>query len=168
MNKSGILCLLLVLLCLSSCGVYDSKRTTELVSFDSVESLVAFMEERSWVFELSRVTGASVPTSFSAFGYDMTVAGEQLKCQLPFFGRAYRPTLDGKNPMNFAAPIRRYEVEIREGRKEVLVRIEVENEQHNTIRFICSVYPSGTMYVTMNSSDTESLAYFGHLRKPRE
>lgn len=165
--KKGVLIstfFVLTIVVLSSCGVLGSKRTSESVSFTSSEGLFAFLEKGDWIFDLERVTGPTVPSSFNAYGYTVKVSEGQLTCHLPFFGRAYRADYAGKNPMDFTAPIEVYSTE--PGRKDgVEVYIEAVNEQRNRVRFTCNVFPSGTMYIIMMSSDTESISYIGRLHK---
>lgn len=166
MKKTIILSILFFVMALSGCGILGGNRTSDTAKFESVQQLSSFLEDKEWTFVLNRVVGHRVPSTFNGYGYTMTISGDEIKCHLPFFGRAYRTTIGGGNPMDFVGKIKSYNVVIKdEGREEVQIDIIAITDGQNEVRFSCSAYPTGYVHIMMLSTDTEGITYMGYLHR---
>lgn len=153
---------LATLLLVVGCGVFSKKGYAPGKTFSDRNSLEEYLDGQDWKFELLNVSGRYVPHNFNTFGFGFDVKGDSINCYLPFFGVSYKSPMgrtDG--PMTFQGKVTEYT--IGDGRDDA-VYVEIvamPKGQHTRITLQVSTFTNGSAFVTMTSTDTQSLHYIG-------
>lgn len=161
-----IISLLFIVFLFQSCG---SSLVGKGYNFESAEALSSYLKEKNWTFELEQISPRNIGSNISLSDYGFWVKGYEMKCYLPFFGRAHRAGYNQGNPMSFEGKIEEYVVEKPKDSKTVDLQMKV-NSNMTIYKFYvrCSVNRKVDVYVISN--DIESLRYIGSMKyvKPKE
>lgn len=146
------------LLSLFTATVYsqDSKTDTE------PGSIAASVESRSFAFQAQSVSPMKGGTRQLTPGYKLTVSGDTLICNLPYFGVVYQANM-GSSDGGFDFTSYKFDYQSKIKKKGGwVIKIKTKDTKGQR-QFILTVFENGTASLSVNSSDRESISYFGSL-----
>ena len=96
------------------------------------------------------------------YGYTVVVTKDELKVTLPYFGRLFTPNFDReKNSYRFTS--KDFSLNKTAGKKGSSVYSFQIKDQPNIRKMFLEVFPNGKSYLSMDSSDRQSISYDGYL-----
>ena len=156
-------------------GFFINSCTTQTnISPEKVNGLLqskefTFMAERAnpTNYDVIRVMN-SLPNSNASrllnldYGYTLELKKDQIKVELPYFGRMYTPSFSlDDNSFRFTSKI--FTVEQKEGKKGAIIYTIVPKDYQNVRRMVLEVYKNGKSYLTVDSNDRQLISYDGYI-----
>lgn len=163
---SAIICLVLGALFIgcSTQNVMSSAQTTTLLQSGEF----VFMAERANPSGDMNAVLASLPNGGSSrlltldYGYTLRIKKEEIKAELPYFGRMYAANMDpSKNAFRFTS--KDFTISATTGKKNTSIYTIVTKDQPTQIRFNLEVFPNGKAYLNADSNDRQPISYDGYV-----
>jgi hypothetical protein len=95
-------------------------------------------------------------------GYKLIVTGDTLTCNLPYIGTVYQPTIGSDGGFEFTSYKFDYQSKIRK-KGGWVIKIKTKDTK-GLNQFILTLFENGTASLNINSSDRQSISYFGTLQ----
>lgn len=115
----------------------------------------------------------SLPTTTSSrmldldAGYGITIKKGELISTLPYFGRAYTPSMDReKESLRFTS--KNYKINSTEGKKGSKILTVIPADVSHIRRIIMEIFPNGRAYVSVDANDRQPISFDGYLSKNEE
>jgi len=161
---SAALILIFMNACTSASNI-PSQKVTDLLQSDEF----TFMAERA------NPTGGdvinvlnSLPNSSSSrmlnldYGYTLQIKKNELKAELPYFGRMFNPSYDtSKNSYRFTS--KDFSVLKAEGKKGSAVYSWAPKDLQNIRKINLEVFKNGKAYLSIDSNDRQPISYDGYI-----
>jgi hypothetical protein len=131
------------------------------VSFaqDSSDQLQSYIEHKLFSYRVQSVTPMKGGTRQLNPGYTLTVKGDTLVVNLPYFGRVYQSAIGADGGFNFTSYEFDYQVKPRKkGGWNVSMKTK---DLSNQRQFNLTVSKNGSASLTVLCSDRESISYYG-------
>lgn len=96
------------------------------------------------------------------YGYEITVHGDTLKSNLPYFGRAYNIPYGGGKGLRFDAIIKNYE-QWRAKKNMTHIVIYTDNEEDVYI-YTIEVFDNGNATIDVRSREREQISFSGQMK----
>ena len=150
-----ILCAVLMQLsCTVSKGAAQSQHT-EQVKLE--KELAQAIDNRHFTIDVTYMTPMrGVPQSIS--GHSLTVKGDTIISQLPYFGYVTSAPYGGGDGLNFTAKITGYKQETT--KKCVRLNIETRNTE-DTYQYMVEIYPNGHTFISVTSRNRDQISFTG-------
>lgn len=159
-----------VLLLFSACGSQqypDSKVVENLIKNEEFTFMAKNAHPSN--YDVINVIN-SLPTSSSSrmlnldYGYGIVIKKNELVSTLPYFGRAYTPSMDrDKESLRFTS--KNYKVIKTEGRKNSTIFTVIPLDVSHIRRIIMEIYPNGKSYVSIDANDRQPISYDGTIEQ---
>ena len=125
------------------------------------EVLTSAIEKKSYTYRVQSVTPMKGGTRQLNPGYTLTVKGDTLIANLPYFGRVYQSTIGGDAGFNFTSYVFDYQVKPRK-KGGWIVTIKTKDLPSQR-QFNLTVSKNGSTSLSVLCSDRESISYYGAL-----
>jgi len=96
------------------------------------------------------------------YGYTLELKKDQLKVELPYFGRMYTPTYSLDNN-SFRLTSKVFTLAQKEGKKGSRIFTIVPKDEQNVRKIVLEVYKNGKSYLTVDSNDRQLISYDGYI-----
>lgn len=149
----SIVCTLL----LASCG---SGKPAVSINADALRQAIV---QNEWVFSMQSVTPSGGRTRFPAGNYEVTVRGDSLISQLPYFGRAYSgaDVMSTQSVMIFSSKAALLEKKEETPGKWVVVFKPTDQRQVQSLYFILS--ENGNAQLNVSFTNRSAISYSGYV-----
>ncbi len=130
-------------------------------SDQTTETLQAAIGQKSYTYLVQSVTPMKGGARQLNPGYILTIKGDTLIANLPYFGRVYQSAVNADAGFNFTSYTFDYQVKPRKkGGWNVSIKTKDQPSQR---QFNLTISKSGSTSLTVLCSDRESISYYGIL-----
>jgi hypothetical protein len=131
------------------------------VNGQSTDALQSAIEHKTYTYRVQSVSPMKGGTRQLNPGYTLTVKGDTLVANLPYFGRVYQSSIGADGGFNFTSYTFDYEIKPRKkGGWNVSIKTKDLPSQR---QFNLTVSKNGSTSLTVLCSDRESISYYGVL-----
>jgi len=167
LNNPLAVILMLLLTALSLTNVIaqekSKKQLKEEKKLEKQKQITLLVDSKEFVFEATRVMSQGGRTINLTSNYTLEIHPDLIKCDLPFFGRAYSGVgYGGDDGMKFEGKPTDYTVE--KTKKAYVIKANVRGER-DSYSLMLSVYFEGSAYLTINSNNRSSISYDGDIKE---
>ncbi len=127
-----------------------------------LEETTKLVESKNFVFKARTANPMGARSVNLTTEYDVTIQNDSVYCYLPYYGRAYSAAYGGESPMNFQLPVNDYSME--KTKKGYDVKFTVKRGT-DRIDFSFRIMETGSTTLQVNSTNRQSIAYFGNIEK---
>jgi len=139
----------------------SKKQLKEEQKLEKQKQITLLVDSKEFVFVASRVMSQGGRTINLTTNYTLEFHPDRIKCDLPFFGRAYSGVgYGGDGGMQFEGKPTVYSVEKK--KKSYLIKADVRGER-DSYSIMLTVYFEGSAYLTINSNNRSSISYDGDI-----
>ena len=126
------------------------------------ERLQAAADGRNFAIDITDMYPMRGPGKYVGSDFFLRVSGDSVSSYLPYFGRAYRVSYDGSNPLDFDGPMLTYATG--EGKRGAsLVEFSARSE-HEILVYRVAIYTNGEADIDVSSNNRDFISYKGRLR----
>jgi hypothetical protein len=158
---SGMAIMILTFFCFTS-SAQDSKQ--EKVAKDAAD-IKNMIEGKRFVIKVESAMPSGGRKIHLSPGYVLTVSGDTLTCDLPYYGRAYSPAGAGEGGYNFTSTSFEYSVTNRK-KGGWDIEIKVKDRQENP-RFALTIFENGTVSLVVTAMSRENISYTGYVEEKK-
>ena len=159
----AILCMM-GLIVMSGCATSEAARAAKAEQLALTKAKIEEgLANRQYTIDIERaqpLAPAGVINLTSS--YSVTVAGDTLKSDLPFFGRAYNIPYGGGKGLRFQAPITNYYVDSTHRNRHIIYIDAVDTE--DTYLYIITLFEGGTASVSVTPRQRSHIDFSGKFR----
>lgn len=119
------------------------------------------IENKSYTLQVQSVSPMKGGTRQLNPGYILTVKGDTLIANLPYFGRVYQAALGADGGFNFTSY--EFDYQVKPGKKDGWNVSIKTKDQPSQRKFNLTITKSGSASLAVLSSDRESISYYGVL-----
>jgi hypothetical protein len=143
------------------------KQLKEEQKLEKQKQMALLVESKEFVFVANRVMPQSGRSINLTTDYFVEYHPELIKCDLPFFGRAYSGVGYGGNDggMKFEGKPTIYSIEKK--KKSYFIKADVRGE-HDSYSMMLTVYFEGSATLSINSNNRSSISYDGEIKEFKE
>jgi hypothetical protein len=139
----------------------SKKELKEERKLEKQKQIALLVDSKAFLFEAIRVIPQGGRTIELTSNYTLEIQPDLIKCDLPFFGRAYSGVgYGGDGGMKFEGKPTVFSTEKK--KKAYLIKAEVKGER-DSYSIMLTVYFEGSAYVTINSNNRSSISYDGNI-----
>jgi hypothetical protein len=140
----------------------SKKQLKEEQKLEKQKQIALLVESKEFVFIVNRVMPQSGRTINLTTEYSVEFHSERIKCDLPFFGRAYSGAGYGgtEGGIIFEEIPTDYSIEKKE--KKYLIRANVRGDR-DSYSMILTVYFEGSATLSVNSNNRSPISYDGNI-----
>jgi len=143
------------------------KEKKEAQKAEQVKKTKSLIESNTWQFDANQAIPTSGKNRILTTPYNIVVKDGELNSYLPYFGRAYRADYGStESPLVFKGEIRDYKVE--PGKKNGWNITFETKKKDDVLDYSLYVTESGSSTLTVNSSNRQSISFYGNLVKIEE
>lgn len=147
---------LLICFSISACVSFAQDTNTQIT--DPLQSAI---EQKKYTYQVQSVTPMKGGTRTLNPGYTLTIKGDTLVANLPYFGRVYQAAYGADGGFNFTSYQFDYQIKTRKkGGWDVSIKTK---DQPSERKFNLTVSKNGSTSLTVLCSDRESISYYGLL-----
>jgi Domain of unknown function (DUF4251) len=149
-----LLSIFLVLLVFSACSSQKSTTSTPITN----EQVNKMLEDQSFTFVARQVYPPGGRSRYLTETYTLTVNGNKVVADLPYFGKATQATIGGEGGIKFTSEKYKYEKAPNKKGWKVTIRPE-----ENTDVQVCylSVLENGSANLSVSSNSRQTISYDG-------
>ena len=152
---------MIAFLCFTS-SAQDAKQEKKAEQAAGVKKMV---EGKSYVIKVESAMPSGGRKIHLSPGYMLTVSGDTLMIDLPYYGRAYSPAGAGEGGYNFTSTSFEYSVtERKKGGWDI--EIKVKDRQENP-RFTLTIFENGTASLMVTAMTRENISYTGYVEEKK-
>ena len=164
-----IILLVLILSCVTIINAQEKKKSKKEIKAEKNAKLAAetteLINSKTFVFKARTAIPMGGRTVNLTTDYDVRVENDSVFSYMPYYGRAYTAAYGGESPMNFEAPILDYSSE--KTKKGYQVKLVAKNK-NDRIEFSFQIMETGSTTLVANSTNRQSISYYGMLVKKEE
>ncbi|MFB6317497.1 DUF4251 domain-containing protein [Saccharicrinis sp. FJH54] len=142
------------------------KERKALNEANALKETKALVDSARFVFVPSQALPLGMRTQNLDGTFRAKIQNDSIYSYLPFYGRAYKAdynSLDG--PFSFDLPIEKFSVDTL--KKEYLLQFQVRN-QDDLVKYVFHIGKTGYTTLSINSTNRQSISYYGNIEKPEE
>ena len=129
------------------------------------ESVKKLIDSKTYVFHAQSATPMGGSTRQLTSYYNMTLTGDSLVTYLPYFGRAYTPTMPNEAGLDFISSNFTYKVkERKKGGWEITIE---PKDQRNVRSMILSISESGYTSLNVTSNNRQPISFYGYISEKK-
>ncbi|NDP28555.1 MAG: DUF4251 domain-containing protein [Flavobacterium sp.] len=164
-NPLAVISMFLVTISFLTNTVAQEKSKKELKEERALEKqkqIALLVDSKEFIFEATRVLSLDGKIIYLTSNYIAEFHPHFIKCDLPFFGRAYSGVgYGGDGGIKFEGKPTVYSVEKK--KKNFLIKADVRG-QHDSYSIMLSIYFDGSAYLTINSNNRSYISYDGDIK----
>ena len=146
--------LIVVLMAFSSCATKRLTPEQKLAMQDSVARMVSdSITSRKFTVEVNYVNPQRMEARFLNSTYTVRIEGDSIMSNLPYYGVAYRATMEREGPLDFDGHIQTYLVRVKFFTRNKLEYIE----------YIFDFSPDGKCSLDVLSADRDKINFLGEM-----
>jgi len=131
-----------------------------------IAEIKAVVESKNFVFEARTANPMKGGSRTLTSAYDVTLKNDSVFCYLPYFGVAYTANIGSSDgPLTFDQPVKTYDMET--DKNGYVVEVKTTNK-NDAIEFIFHISETGSTSLSVNSTNRQSISYFGDIQKIKE
>lgn len=139
----------------------SKKQLKEEAKLEKQKQVQLLVDSKEFVFVANRVIPQGGRTINLTTNYTLELHPDFIKCDLPFYGRAYSGVgYGGDGGMQFEGKPTDYTVE--KNKKAYIIKVNVRGER-DSYSMMLSVYFEGSAYLTINSNNRSGISYDGDI-----
>lgn len=167
-NNPLVLVLMLLFTALSFTNVIaqekDKKQIKEEQKLAKQKQIELLVNSKEFVFVTNRAMPQGVRNINLTSDYSVEFHPELIKCDLPYFGRAYSGAGYGTNDggINFEAKPTEFSIEKK--KKNYVMKINVKGE-HDSYSMMLTVFFEGSATLSINSNNRSSISFDGDINE---
>lgn len=167
-NFFSILSSIFLLIVMASCNSQKSAPSAKVNSLlESGE--FTFMAERAnpTNFDVQNVMN-SLPNSSASrilnldYGYTLQIKKDEIKVELPYFGRVFTPSPDPANS-SFRFDSKDFAIDKMAGKKGSFIYTILPKDQRNIRKMVLEVFGNGKSYLSVDANDRNPISYDGRI-----
>lgn len=156
----GIILIVTMAVSMFACSTSRSAVSTQADAIKSGQ-VAEMLQNRLYKVDFDRAFPMSAPSFPLNYPYYISVIGDRIESYLPYFGRAYNIPYGGGEGLRFSAPISDYTMEAgRRDRHEISFDARTDEDNYT---FDLEIYPDGSAYLTVLSSNRQSISFNGEI-----
>jgi hypothetical protein len=142
-------------------GVFYAEAQKENGNNKAIADLI---QSKSFVFDATTVLPMRGGSRILTSRYDLKISGDTLRCDLPYFGRAFNPVDPLQGGFQFTSLDFKYKISNRKkGGWDIDIKPAVADVQELSML----VSPDGTATLSVSSNSRESISYIGMIEPTR-
>lgn len=154
--------LIVVLMAFSSCATKRLTPEQKLAMQDSVARMVSdSITSRKFTVEVNYVNPQRMEARFLNSTYTVRIKGDSIMSNLPYYGVAYRATMEREGPLDFDGNIQTYTI-LRPKPDLVRVKFFTRNKLEY-IEYIFDFSPDGKCSLDVLSADRDKINFLGEM-----
>jgi hypothetical protein len=148
-------------------GCSSSKSPAQEARAAQEAALRQAIENRTFYLDVSRMIPMRGSTRALTPSYSVEIKKDQIKSNLPYFGRAYSIPYGGGDGLIFDAPISDYKVS-RGKKKSTVIEVKTETVEDN-YTYRIEIYPNGSAWISVSMQNRQAISFSGiaSAEKPR-
>ena len=167
--KNTILAIILVFSVLAVSAQDNQKKSRKEKRAEKNAALIEqtknLVESRNFMFVPRTANPMGGRTVNLTTDFELTMNNDSVSSYLPYYGRAYTAAYGGESPMNFNLPVNDYSSE--KTKKGFEIKFSVKNA-NDLLNFTFQIMETGSTTLQVNSTNRQSISYFGSLEKKPE
>ena len=155
---------LMVLMLQTSCATSEAARAAKAEQLAMTKAKIEEgLANRQFTIDIERAQPqAPMGIINLSSPYSVTVDGDTLKSDLPFFGRAYNIPYGGGKGLRFKAPITKYSVDSSHRNRHVIYIDAVDTE--DTYLYIITLFSNGNATVSVTPRERSNIDFTGQFK----
>lgn len=158
---SGIAFVMIAFLCFTSTA-QDAKQEKKTEHATRVKKMV---EGKRYIIKVESAMPSGGRKIHLSPGYTLTVSGDTLMSDLPYYGRAYSPAGAGEGGYNFTSTSFEYSIADRK-KGGWDIEIKIKDRQENP-RFTLTIFDNGNVSLMVTGMSRENISYTGYVAEKK-